>query len=62
MTEYYRWLYAYVFNRLHSFSDTEDVLQETYLCALLNRLFAHVGTVVRKLRLCAVFLRTRQYV
>jgi len=37
MTEHYKWLYGYIFNHIHNFEDTQDILQDTYLCAIVNR-------------------------
>ena len=37
MTEYYPYLYGYIASRISSLADTEDILQETYLAAVLSR-------------------------
>lgn len=37
MTRYYNYLYGYIASRIASLPDTEDVLQETYLSAVLAR-------------------------
>ena len=37
MTRYYNYLYGYIASRIGSLTDTEDVLQETYLAAVLAR-------------------------
>ncbi len=37
MTRYYNYLYGYIASRIGSLYDTEDVLQETYLSAVLAR-------------------------
>lgn len=38
MTRYYNYLYGYIASRISSLPDTEDVLQETYLAAVLSRM------------------------
>lgn len=37
MTEYYPYLYGYIASRISSLADTEDILQETYLAAVISR-------------------------
>lgn len=37
MTRYYNYLYGYIASRIASLPDTEDVLQETYLSAVISR-------------------------
>lgn len=37
MTEHYRYLYSYVLSRVGDFHDAEDIVQETYLTALMKR-------------------------
>lgn len=37
MTRYYNYLYGYIASRISSLPDTEDILQETYLAAVLSR-------------------------
>lgn len=37
MTEYYPYLYGYIASRISSLADTEDILQETYLAAVVSR-------------------------
>ena len=37
MTEHYRFIYSYVFSRVGNFHDAEDIVQETYLTAVLKR-------------------------
>ena len=36
MTQYYRYLISYVLSRVKNFSDAEDIVQETYLTAILK--------------------------
>lgn len=37
MTEFYSYLYGYIASRISSLSDTEEILQETYLAAVVSR-------------------------
>ena len=37
MTEHYRFIYSYVLSRVGNFHDAEDIVQETYLTAVLKR-------------------------
>ncbi|MBQ7313531.1 MAG: RNA polymerase sigma factor, partial [Clostridia bacterium] len=37
MTEHYPYLYGYIASRISSLADTEDILQETYLAAVVSR-------------------------
>ncbi|MBQ2724674.1 MAG: RNA polymerase sigma factor, partial [Clostridia bacterium] len=37
MTEHYRFIYSYVLSRVGNFHDAEDIVQETYLTAILKR-------------------------
>ncbi len=37
MTEHYRYIYSYVLSRVGNFHDAEDIVQETYLTAILKR-------------------------
>lgn len=37
MTEYYRYIFSYVLSRVRDFHDAEDIVQETYLTAVLKQ-------------------------
>lgn len=37
MTEHYKYLCSFVLSRVHNFSDAEDIVQETYLTAILKK-------------------------
>ena len=37
MTEHYRTIFSFVLSRVHDFCDAEDIVQETYLTAVLKR-------------------------
>lgn len=37
MTEHYRYIYSFVLSRVSNFADAEDIVQETFLTALLKR-------------------------
>ncbi len=37
MTEHYKYIYSYVLSRVGNFHDAEDIVQETYLTAILKR-------------------------
>ncbi|MBR3997008.1 MAG: sigma-70 family RNA polymerase sigma factor, partial [Clostridia bacterium] len=36
MTEHYRYIFSFVLSRVHNFCDAEDIVQETYLTAVLK--------------------------
>ena len=36
MIEYYRYIFSFVMSRIHNFHDAEDIVQETYLTAVLK--------------------------